>query len=81
MNMPDYPKDTYSYFFFCFPHITTLSDFILRGEFAVPSRCVDKVNEAYDKPQNHVYFFVSLLSSKFIYVGLTWGLHDRHWVR
>ena len=37
MNMPDYPHDTYSYFFFNFPHLNVLSDSILNEEFAIPS--------------------------------------------
>ena len=81
MNMPDFPTDSYSYFFFCFPHIMTLSDFILKGDFAIPSRHVDKVNEAFDKPRNHVYFFVSVLNSKILHVSLAIGFNARRCVR
>lgn len=73
MNMPDYPHDTYSYFFFNFPHLNVLSDSILKEEFLIPSRHVEKVNEAFDKPHNHVYFFISAVNSKLIHVG-----DDRH---
>lgn len=69
MNMPDYPHDTYSYFFFNFPHLNVLSDSILNEEFAIPSRHIEKVNEAFDKPHNHVYFFISAVNSKLIHVG------------
>ena len=67
--MPDYPHDTYSYFFFNFPYLSRLEDFILKGVLSVPARHMEALNQAFTKPNNYVYMFVSAQNSKLIHVA------------
>ena len=59
----------YSYFFFNFPHISTLADAIKGGYFTIPAKHISKVNEALQKPDHHVYFFISVSKTNLIHVG------------
>ena len=59
----------YSFFFFNFPHISTLADAIKGGYFSIPTKHISKVNEALQKPDHHVYFFISVSKTNLIHVG------------
>ena len=67
MNIPNVRN--YSYFFFNFPHISTLADAIKGGYFSIPAKHISKVNEALQKPDHHVYFFISVSKTNLIHVG------------
>lgn len=69
LGFPQYPKNTtFSYFFFSFPYLNRLADFIMKGVFSVPIRHVDSLNKAFTQPNNCVYMFVSAQNSKLIHV-------------
>lgn len=72
---------SYSYFFFSFPHLNELADFITNDEFMVPEEHIDAINEAFSKHHPHVYFFISVQNSKLIHVHLCDSHHHRHCVK
>ena len=60
--------NSYSYFFFSFPFLNQIADFVSNSEFMVPDCHIDAINQAFDKHNSHVYFFVSAQNSKIIHV-------------
>lgn len=72
LGFPQYPPNaTFSYFFFNFPYLSRLEDFILRSVLSVPVRHMEALNQAFTKPNNYVYMFVSAQNSKLIHVAAT----------
>ena len=72
LGFPQYPPNaTFSYFFFNFPYLSRLEDFILKGVLSVPARHMEALNQAFTKPNNYVYMFVSAQNSKLIHVAAT----------
>lgn len=72
---------SYSYFFFSFPYLNQLAEFVATGEFAVPAIHIDAINAAFDKHNSHVYFFISAQNSKLIHVCLMLEMHRRDYVK
>ena len=76
--MPQYPYgsvygfscflDLRSYFFFCFPYLSRLAEYILKQEFFIPTPYIEAVNAAFDLPNSHVILFISAQNSKLIHV-------------
>ena len=59
---------SYVYYFFNFLSMNRLAECIKKGNFYIPERHIDKLNEAYDRSSGCVYIFVSSQSSKLIHV-------------
>lgn len=69
LGFPHYPPNaTFTYFFFNFPYINRLADFVLKGVLSVPMRHMDALNQEFTKPNNYVYMFISAQNSKLIHV-------------
>ena len=50
---------SYVYYFFNFLSMNRLAECIKKGNFYIPERHIDKLNEAYDRSSGCVYIFVS----------------------
>lgn len=72
---------SYSYFYFSFPHLNELADFITNEEFMVPEEHIDAINQAFSKHHPHVFFFISVQNSKLIHVCFCGFHHHRDCVK